>query len=168
MSIATPFAGLRTMVRDEHVDYNGHMGIRSYTRLFDEAVGPFYDFLGLSREAVAAHGATIFALQDTAWYRREVMLGDPLLVTAQLIDHDHNKLVSFFEMRQTREDYVAACFELIELWIDRGTRRAGRFPPAVARRLGEVRAAHDRLGRPALAGQGVAIRRQHGDASPPA
>ena len=162
MSVAAPFAEFRTTVKPENVDHNGHMGIRSYTRTFDEATGPFYTYLNISRDIVREHGGTIFALQDTAWYRREVMLGDPLLVTAHLIDHDHNKVVSFFTMYQTRDNYEAASFELIEIFIDQETRKPKPFPEVIAARLAEVQKAHDTLPRPALSGQGVGIKRKGG------
>tara|TARA_B100000676_G_scaffold81471_1_gene81501 strand:+ start:5177 stop:5659 length:483 start_codon:yes stop_codon:yes gene_type:complete len=159
MSIATPFAEFRTEVLEEHVDHNGHMGIRSYTRLFDQSTKPFYRFLGISRENLNAHGGTIFALQDTAWYRQEVMLGDPLLVTSQLIDHDHSKVVSFMTMHQTRDNYVAASFEIIEILISQETRKPKAFPDEIAQRLKEIQAAHNTLERPKLSGRGVGIRR---------
>jgi len=160
MTVAAPFAEFRAEVLEEHVDHNKHMGIRSYTRIFDQATGPFYEHLGLSRSAVREAGGTIFALQDSFWYRREVMLGDPLQVSAQLIDHDHNKVVTFMDLHQTRDDYIAASFEIIEVFIDWETRKPGRFPDAIAARLAEVQEVHDRLERPKLSGQGVGIRRK--------
>ena len=159
MAIDAPFRAARLEVTRDLVDHNGHMGIRSYTRLFDGATGPFYAFLGISREELARHGATIFALQDTSWYRREVLFDDPIAIDAQLIDHDHNKVVSFYTMVQERDGYVAASFELIEILIDRETRRSRRFPDAIARRLAAVQEAHGRLGRPPLSGKGIGIRR---------
>lgn len=159
VEIGAPFEALRLAVTHDLVDHNGHMGIRSYTRLFDQATGPFYAALGLSRETLARHGATVFALQDTSWYIREVLLDDPLLITAQLVDHDHNKIVSFMTMIQERQSYVAASFELIEILMDRETRRPRRFPEAIACRLAAVNAAHDSLGRPSLSGRGIGIRR---------
>ncbi len=157
--IQAPFEATRREVTGELVDHNGHMGMRSYTALFDSAAGPFYAFIGLGGAELERHGATIFALQDTTWYSREVCSGDPLVITAQLIDHDHNKAVSFFTMVQERENYVAASFELIEILIDRRTRKPRPFPGAVADRLAAVLEAHRRLGRPPLSGRGVGIRR---------
>lgn len=159
MTIPAPFVALRAVVAPEDVDHNGHMGVRAYTRLFDRATTSFYAWLGLSREDVRRAGGTIFALQETTWYRRETLLGDPLAIDAQLIDRDRNKIVCFFTMRQTRDGHVAACFELVEVFVDLGTRKPGRFPDGVAARLAEVGAAHDALGRPPLSGRGVAIRR---------
>ena len=62
-----------------------------------------------------AQGTSIFALQETSWFKREVMLDDPLLVTSQLIDFDNNKLVTFHHLHQTRDEYVAAMYEIIEI-----------------------------------------------------
>ncbi|MBC6439192.1 MAG: thioesterase family protein [Rhodospirillales bacterium] len=160
MTDTAPFPALRTHVLAEHVDHNGHMGIRAYTRLFDEATTPFYVHLGISRDAVKNAGGTIFALQDTAWYRREVMQGDPLLITGQLIDFDNNKVVSFLTMQQMRDDYVAACFEIIEVFIDWETRKPGAFPETIMTRLAEVQAEQSHLERPRFSGRGVELKRK--------
>lgn len=157
--IEAPFKALRRKVTRDLVDHNGHMGIRSYTGLFDEATGPFYAFLGLGRADLGCHNVTIFALQDTSWYQREVQLDDPLAISAQLIDHDHNKIVTFYTMVQEREGYVAASFELIEIVIDRETRKPRPFPDVIGERLVAVQDAHDTLPRPPLSGKGVSIRR---------
>ena len=162
MSVPAPFAEFRTTVQPDWVDHNGHMGIRSYTHVFDQAVTAFYQYLGLTREALKARGHTIFALQETSWFRREVMLGDPLLVTSQLIDCDHNKLVTFHHMHQTRDDYVAALYEIIEIQIDMEQRRSAAFPDATRQHLETVHAAHEKLGRPPESGQGVGIKRKSG------
>jgi acyl-CoA thioester hydrolase len=136
------------------------MGIRSYTRVFDEAVGLFYRHLGLSREALDAAGGTIFALQETSWFKREAMLGDPLLVASQLIDRDHNKLVTFHRLHQTRDGYVAAAYEIVEIHIDAATRRPAPFAPAMRDRLSEALQVHQALGRPPESGRGIAIPRK--------
>jgi acyl-CoA thioester hydrolase len=160
MTIQAPFAEFRTTVSPEWVDHNGHMGIRSYTKVFDQAVHAFYRHLGITREALEADNGTIFALQESGWFRREVMLGDPLLVVSQLIDIDHNKLVTFNRMEQTRDGYVAALNEIIEIHIDKETRRPAPFGAGIAGRLAEVFVVHRELPRPPESGRGIAIPRK--------
>jgi acyl-CoA thioesterase FadM len=160
MTVETPFARYRATVKPAWVDHNGHMGIRSYTHVFDRAIWAFYGHLGLTREAMAAENRTIFALQEASWYRREVMLGDPLVVVSQLIDIDRNKLVTFHRLRQTRDGYDAAMTELIEISIDNRTRRPAAFSAAVAERLKVVMDAHRHLERPKESGQGIGIKRR--------
>jgi acyl-CoA thioester hydrolase len=162
MTIESPFAQFHTVVEPDWVDHNGHMGIRSYTLVFDRAVTRFYGELNLTRDQLKPHGGSIFALQETAWFKREVMLGDPLLVTSQLIDHDHNKFVTFHTLHQTRDDYVAAMYEIIEIHIDMETRKPTPFKGTIAERLAAVQAAHAALGRPPQSGSGVALPRSGG------
>ncbi|MSP81389.1 MAG: thioesterase [Alphaproteobacteria bacterium] len=158
--MSAPFAEFRTVVKPAWVDHNGHMGIRSYTRVLDRAIGAFYRHMGLTHAAIRAAGGTIFALQESAWYRREVLLGDPLLVVSRLIDVDHNKLITFHTLRQARNDYVAAMAEIVEIHIDRETRKPTPFPLAMRTRLAAVMAEHAALPRPPESGQGIAIRRK--------
>ena len=162
MTVPAPFAQFRTTVKPEWVDHNGHMGIRSYTTVIDQAVSRFYRYLGLSRETLKAQGNSIFALQETSWFRREVMQDDPLLVTSQLIDFDHNKVVSFHQLHQSRDDYVAAMNEIIEIHIDMTTRKPAPFAKDISDRLEMVHQAHEILGRPRESGNGVAIPKKKG------
>jgi acyl-CoA thioester hydrolase len=163
MSIEAPFAEYRTAVQAEWVDHNGHMGIRSYTLVFDQAVSQFYKALKFSsRDLQKMHGSTIFALQETAWFKREVMLDDPLLVTSQLIDHDHNKVVTFHKLHQTRDDYVAAMYEIIEIHIDMASRKPTPFPAELASHLDKVQQVHSQLEIPPESGRGVALPRKKG------
>ncbi len=159
MTTAVPFADFRAIVSPEWVDHNGHMGIRSYSTVFDQAVRRFYNHIGITRQAIAASGGTIFALQECNWFRREVMLGDPLRVTSQLIDVDHSKVVTFHTLHQTRDDYIAAYNEIIEIHIDRETRKPSPFPPEIAERLAATLRDHAALERPAPSGRGIAIPR---------
>lgn len=162
MSEAAPFAEFETVVDPEWVDHNGHMGIRSYTRVFDLAARRFYDFLGINRDSLKVGNGSLFALQEGSWFRREVMLGDPLRVHSQLIDCDHNKVVIFHTLIQTRDDYIAAKNEIIEIHIDMTTRKPAPFPAPIQARLAEVMALHGALERPAESGRGIAIPRKTG------
>lgn len=162
MTIEAPFAQFRAVVEPDWVDHNGHMGIRSYTHVIDQAVSCFYHYLGINRDLLNARGTSIFALQETSWFKREVMLDDPLLVTSQLIDFDHNKLVTFHQLHQTRDDYVAAMNEIIEIHIDMSTRKPTSFMDDTAERLATVHRAHQVLGRPPESGKGIAIPRRKG------
>ena len=157
MNVPAPFAQFRTTVKADWVDHNGHMGIRSYTHVIDQAVSHFYSYLGMTRDMLKAGGTSIFALQETSWFKREVMLDDPLMVTSQLIDVDHNKLVTFHKLRQTRDDYVAAMNEIIEIHIDMSTRKPTPFPGGIAEHLAMVHQAHEALGRPHESGKGITI-----------
>ena len=162
MNDNAPFGEFRTEVAPEWVDHNGHMGIRSYTKVFDQAARLFYSHLGISRASLAPVNGSLFALQEGSWFRREVMLGDPLQVLSQLIDCDHNKVVIFHTLMQTRDDYVAAKNEIIEIHIAMDTRRPAPWPEPIQTRLAEVMAAHGGLERPAESGRGIAIPRKAG------
>ena len=162
MNDVAPFAEFRTEVAPEWVDHNGHMGIRSYTKVFDQAARLFYRHLGITRESLGPGNGSLFALQEGSWFRREVMLGDPLQVLSQLIDCDHSKVVIFHTLVQTRDDYVAVLNEIIEIHIAMDTRKPAPFPQAVQDRLAEVMAVHGRLERPAQSGRGIAIPRKLG------
>ena len=162
MPDAAPYAEFRTEVVPEWVDHNGHMGIRSYTKVFDQAAHLFYRYLGINRDSLRAGNGSIFALQEGSWFRREVMLGDPLLVESQLIDCDHNKVVLFHTLIQTRDNYIAAKNEIIEIHISMDTRKPAPFPQAIQDRLAEVMALHGKLERPAESGRGIAIPRKAG------
>ena len=45
--IPAPFVGLQTEIKPEWIDFNGHFNAGYYMVVFDDAVGPWMDFVGL-------------------------------------------------------------------------------------------------------------------------
>ena len=160
MDINQPLELHREVVRPEYIDWNGHMNVAYYVLVFDHATDELFDYIGLDEAYRKGRGYTTFTLEAQVTYQREVVEGDPLRITTQLLDYDHKRAHYFHRMYHAEEGYLAATNELLSLHIDAGKRRSAPFPDAILARWARVHTAHADLPRPPEAGRAMGIRRR--------
>jgi len=115
-------------VKPEWIDYNGHMNMGYYLVAFDFiATDEFYDSMNIGVAHKQALGKTTFTLGANIDFIREVMEGDKLRLTSQLVDYDHKRLHYIHCMYHTEEGYLAATNECLGMYIDLKTRRSAIF-----------------------------------------
>ena len=160
MSEPEPIEILRATVRPAWIDYNGHMNAGYYSLAFEEAVEAFLTRIGIGADHVAAGGGSNFTLESHICYLREVVGGDPLRFTVQVLDHDAKRTHLFFRMHQARRDYLAATSEQVGVYVDLATRRATAMPAPARAALAEVARAQRGLARPDRAGRPMGLGRR--------
>jgi acyl-CoA thioester hydrolase len=147
-------------VEREWIDYNGHMNMAYYNLVFDRALDHVYDRLGIGADYVRTQGGSCFTAEIHVNYLQELLEGDPIRVTFQLLDWDAKRLHFFESMYHATEGYVAATSEQLALHVDMSTRRAAPLPDSVQQSLAELMAEHAELPRPAQAGRSIGIKRR--------
>ena len=117
-----------TEVKPEWIDYNGHMNMGYYLVAFDYiATDQFYDSMNIGVAHKQALGRTTFSLSANIDFIREVMDGDKLRMTSQLVDYDHKRLQYIPCMYRREEGYLAATNECLGMYIDLEPRRSTSF-----------------------------------------
>ena len=156
--VPAPLSLYRDVVRDEWIDYNGHMNMGYYLVVFDKATDEFLDYLGLDAEHREQKGVTTFTLEAHATYHHELRAGDPLRFETRLIDFDEKRIHYFHEMYHAEEGALAATNELMSLHVRQETRRAAPMAPEVLEALERVRRAHRDLDPPPQLGGRIGLR----------
>ena len=159
MKIEAPFDQHRDIVRPEWIDYNGHMNVAYYMLAFDNATDTFYNALGVGADYKEGGNFSTFTLEAHITYDREVMQGDPLRITTQLLDFDAKRIHYFHQMYHAEAGYIASTNELISIHIDMRIRRSAPMPDPLLERLAAMRDAHAALPKPPQAGRIIGIRR---------
>lgn len=154
---AAPFIGLTTTIKPEWIDFNGHFNAGYYMVVFDDAVGPWMDFVGLTKPFRAEHDVTTFSVEGHITYEREVREGEPIEVRTQLLGWDQKKIHCINLMHHATEGWLAATNELMSLHISNETRRAAPMHESVQARLREIEATHSRLDVPPQVGRVIGI-----------
>ena len=103
-----------------------------------------------------------FTLESHLTFQREIMEGQPLTFTLQLIDWDAKRYHVFLTMRHRTEGWVAATAELIVMCIDMATRRPTTWPDDVQEKLAALHQVHRDRPMPAELGRIIGIRRKAG------
>jgi acyl-CoA thioester hydrolase len=147
-------------VKPEWIDYNGHMNVAYYVLAFDKALDNFCDRIDVGAAYVKRTNQSIFTLEMHVHYRQEVLEGDPLRFTFQLLDADDKRMHYFMRMYHGVEGFLSATCEQIALHVDLGTRRTAPWPEGPRAALMELKARHAALPRPAEAGSVIGIRRK--------
>ena len=141
-------------VQSEWIDYNGHMNMGYYLVAFDQvATDSFYDYLGIGVEHKQAIGKSTFSLAANIDFVGELMAGDPMRFTTQLVDYDPKRLHFMHCLYHGDEGYLAATNENLGMYIDMKTRRSTTFSEEQMSRfqqeleLGKLHEPAERLGR---------------------
>ena len=148
------------VVKPEWIDYNGHMNMGYYLVAFDHvATDGFYDYLGIGVEHKQAVGKSTFSLASNIDFLQEVMDGEPLRFTTQLVDFDHKRLHFFHCLYHAEQDYLAATNENLGMYIDMQTRRSTTFSDAQMARFQQELELGRQHGVPGGFGRKLGIRR---------
>ncbi len=125
---------------------------------FDLATDEFFDYLGLTHDFKAIANSTTFVVDMNVGYKREVLEGDRIRFTTQLLDADAKRLHFFHHMYHAEDGYLAAVNEIMAVHISLETRRVAPMRDDLWRRVAAVRDAHAALPPPEGAGRVIAIK----------
>lgn len=157
MTIPAPFDGYEGEVLAEWIDANGHMNLAYYIVLFDYATDILFEAIGIGRGYKDATNNGTFAVETHNLYQRELLVGEKVRVTTQILGVDSKRLHLSHEMFSVSSGQRAATQELMYLHVDLSTRRVIPFPAEVYERVAAAALAHARLPRPDWAGRRIAM-----------
>jgi acyl-CoA thioester hydrolase len=150
---------LRTRIKSEWTDYNGHLNVAYYHMVFDQATDEFFDQLGVGEVSARKGVGAMFALEDHITYQQELKASDRVRVTLQLLDFDAKRVHFFLRMFHEEQGYLAATCEHLSTYVDFQDRRSAPMPAAAQTKLTELYDAHRSFPKPKEASQVIGIRR---------
>ena len=159
MSIPAPFDRYEGEVLREWIDANSHMNLAYYTVLFDYATDALFDAIGIGRRYKDSTNHGTFVAETHNLFERELLLGDRVRISTQILAMDSKRLHLAHEMFMIVSEQRAAAQELLYLHVDLGARRVVPFPDDVRRRVAAATAAHAHLLRPNWAGRRIVMPR---------
>jgi len=137
-------------------DYNGHMNETHYLEVGAQATDRFMEMIGCDAAYIAA-GGSYFTVENHICYHHEMLQGEALTVTTQVLKGEGKKLHLFHRIYGPGER-LSATMETFLLHVDLGTRRPSTPTPEVEARLVEFAKAHADLPKPEGAGRHVGQR----------
>ena len=149
----------REIVQNTWVDYNGHMNVAYYVLVFDHATDALLDFAGLNHTHREKTQNSVFVVESHLTYEKEVMEGDELRVTTQILDMDAKRLHIFHRMHLIDNNDLVATNELMILSVNLTTRKVSPFADKVAANLNRIMLSQKLIPSPLQAGQSMGIRR---------
>ncbi|MGW2408043.1 thioesterase family protein [Streptomyces sp. NPDC001739] len=126
----------RQTVRDDWIDYNGHLGEAYYVLVFGFATDALMDAAGLDAAYRERTGCSLYTVEAHVRYLREVARGRELTVRTAVLGVDGRKLRLLHEMfAGGPAGEPVATEELFLLHVDRSGGRTAPLPGTTRERL---------------------------------
>lgn len=135
----------RQRVRDEWIDYNGHLSEAFYVLVFGYATDALLDATGMGAAYREASGCSLYTVEAHVRYLDEVQRGSDLTVRTRVLGVDRKKARFLHEMYVLPPDVASvdgvspvATEELLAVHVDQRAGAAAPLPDAVAGRFGTL------------------------------
>jgi len=111
----------------EWTDYNGHLNVAYYIRIFDIAADIMLDNFKMGGESAKKDKKSTFVVEMYTRYNQEVKLGEEVETHLTYIDHDKKRIYYKLSMFHKEKKYLAATNEVLSLYVDLSQRRVTEF-----------------------------------------
>ena len=113
----------------EYTDYNNHLNVAYYVRIFDIAADIMLDNFKMGGESAKKDKKTTFVAEMHTIYNQEVRLGEEVETHVTYINHDKKRIHYRLSMFHKEKKYLAATNEVLSLYVDLNKRKVVEFDP---------------------------------------
>lgn len=125
----------RVTIPTEYLDYNGHMNVRWYMAISNDAIPSFFKSVGMKRETLHAAGSGVFALQHHIQYLAEVRAGETVAIHTRIVGFTPKRMHFIQFMINESSKKLACIIEVLNSHIDLTIRRTSPYPRHIAERI---------------------------------
>ena len=111
----------------EWTDYNNHLNVAFYVRIFDIAADVMLDNFKMGGESAKKDKRTTFVAEMHTNYHQEVKLGEEVETHITFVDHDKKRIHYKLSMFHKEKKYLAATSEVLSLYVDLDQRKVTEF-----------------------------------------
>jgi len=111
----------------EYTDYNGHLNVAYYVRIFDIAADVMLDNFKMGGESAKQNSKTTFVAEMHTIYKQEVRLGEEVETHLTYLNHDKKRMQYRLSMFHKEKKYLAATNEVLSLYVDLSKRKVVEF-----------------------------------------
>lgn len=135
----------RAVIPDEYRDAMGHMNVRWYMLLFDEAGVVLFDQIGLTLDFYAQNQSGGFDLEHHLHYLAEVRIGDQVAIYGRLLGRTAKRLHYMLFMVNETRGALSSTIEIVNSYADLRVRRTAPYPEGIAAQIDALLAEHIQL-----------------------
>ena len=142
-------ASLRMEIPLTWADSNGHMNMRWYVAIFDDAGEPLNHQLGLSPEARAPYYAGTFDLEHHTHFLKEAIPGDRVSVYTRMTGCSAKRMTYLMFLVNESRNELSAIFECVNGLVDLEARKTRPYPKEIFESIEAAVIRHSKLTWPA-------------------
>ncbi|MEH6630779.1 MAG: thioesterase family protein [Halopseudomonas aestusnigri] len=113
-----PLVTYQGKVPADWLDYNGHMNVSYYMRVFCDATDHFLELVGIDPAYRDRTECSTFVVENHVNYLRELHLGSEMRVETRLLGFDNKKLSYHHSLYNDDKGYLAATSEWISVHVN--------------------------------------------------
>lgn len=122
----------RGVVHPWHHDIFGHMNVRHYAPVFDDASFHFYAAMGLSLGAMLAdHGVHVVTARSETNFVKELKAGDLFFIDGAVTRLGNRSVTVHLRLQHAETGALHATHDITEVFFDPRTRQSAPMPDAV-------------------------------------
>ena len=122
----------RETIPPEYIDPMGHMNVRWYMALYDQATWYFFEAIGMNQDYFKNQQAGAFALKHFLSYFSEIHEGQTVAIRSRVLGRTDKRFHFMHFMINESTARLASCFEALGTHADLRQRRSAPFPPSIA------------------------------------
>jgi acyl-CoA thioester hydrolase len=142
-------------VRDEWLDYNGHVNVAYYLIAFEHGLEDLKCAYGLDEQYRTREKRSTVALENHLTYQNEAMQGDRLRIESRILETDGKRM--HFCQAMYRDSTLLATQEVISLSFDLAARRSSPFAPALLANIQRMLDESGKLPKPSWIGRNISL-----------
>jgi acyl-CoA thioester hydrolase len=128
-----------------YLDAMGHMNVRHYMGLFDQAAWNFFSSIGMDLAYYKKNNDGVFALQHFIRYLAEVHSGESVAVRIRVLERSAKRVYFIHFLINESTGKLAATMEALGSHADLSARRTSPFPDNIAKVIDELLKDQQRL-----------------------
>ena len=141
-------------VREDFVDYNGHMTESRYLQVFGDATDAFLKFIGVDKDYFAT-GKSIYTAESHIRHLNEAKMGETLAIETRLLGFDGKRIRIVHEMYRAKDHLILATAEHMLLHVDTQLASVCVMEAPLQTRLAQLWQGQQQLSSPDYAGQPI-------------
>lgn len=116
-------------------DHLGHLNVKNYTGMFDQAAFHLQHILGLTPVDLRDSGTTAVDAQHTVRFLSEQLAGSLIVIDGALTKIGTKSFTCTYRMRNMETGDVAATAEIVSVYFSLETRASKEIPPELRSQL---------------------------------
>lgn len=122
----------RETIPEEYLDPMGHMNVRWYMALYDEATWHFFNTIGMTADYFKTHNCGAFALKQFISYFSEIHAGQQVAIRTRVLGRNEKRFHFMHFMINETTEQLASTFESMGTHADLKKRSSALFPAHIA------------------------------------
>jgi acyl-CoA thioester hydrolase len=132
--LSLPIKVSKGTVKEDWIDYNGHMNMAYYVQCFEESSDFLLEHMDLGYRYAIEEQKGVFVIKCEINYRKEINLYENFIISLEELMCKGKKLIVGLKMLNENNEMIAD-YKILNLNVDLETKKSSTFSPKIIAQL---------------------------------